>query len=150
VSILPGDRLEFVGDRLRFVKSSPRWRIVRREEIEEMEEGSTRDRKIKEQDDALKQAKLAPGQPHGRLMEKAGRPPGRPVCTTCTGLARSTMAWNGRPPGRPTESKLLSIWVRSTARSTVDMGRSTNRHVLAFLLGFGFLFCLGSNLAGVS
>ena len=28
VSISPGDRLEFVGDRLRFEKSSPRWRIV--------------------------------------------------------------------------------------------------------------------------
>ena len=35
VSISPGDRLEFVGDRLRFEKSSPRWRIVGREEIEE-------------------------------------------------------------------------------------------------------------------
>ena len=31
VSISPGDRLEFVGDRLRFEKSSPRWRIVGRE-----------------------------------------------------------------------------------------------------------------------
>jgi len=41
VSILPGDRLEFIGDRLRFEKSSLRWRIVRREEIEEMEKGST-------------------------------------------------------------------------------------------------------------
>jgi len=28
VSISPGDRLGFVGDRLRFEKSSPRWRIV--------------------------------------------------------------------------------------------------------------------------
>ena len=28
VSISPGDRLEFVGDRLKFEKSSPRWRIV--------------------------------------------------------------------------------------------------------------------------
>ena len=37
----PGDRLEFVGDRLRFEKSSMRWRIIGREEIEEMEEGST-------------------------------------------------------------------------------------------------------------
>jgi len=41
VPISPDDRLEFFGDRLRFEKSSPRWRIVRREEIEEMEEGST-------------------------------------------------------------------------------------------------------------
>ena len=41
MSISPGDRLELVGDRLRFEKSSPRWRIVGREEIEEMEEGST-------------------------------------------------------------------------------------------------------------
>ena len=41
VSISPGDRLEFVGDRLKFEKSSPRWRIVGREEIEEMKEGST-------------------------------------------------------------------------------------------------------------
>ena len=31
VSISPGDRLEFVGDRLRFEKSSPRWRIVGRD-----------------------------------------------------------------------------------------------------------------------
>ena len=35
VSISPGDRLEFVGDGLRFEKSLPRWRIVGREEIEE-------------------------------------------------------------------------------------------------------------------
>jgi len=35
VSISPG------GDRLRFEKSSPRWRIVGREEIHEMEEDST-------------------------------------------------------------------------------------------------------------
>ena len=40
VSISPGDRLEFVGDQLRFEKSSLRWRIIGREKIEEMEEGS--------------------------------------------------------------------------------------------------------------
>ena len=28
MSISPSDKLEFVGDRLRFGKSSPRWRIV--------------------------------------------------------------------------------------------------------------------------
>ena len=38
MSISPGDKLGYVGDRLRFEKSSPRWRIIRREEIEEMEE----------------------------------------------------------------------------------------------------------------
>ena len=36
MSISPGDRLEFVGDRFRFEKSSLRWRIVGREEIEEV------------------------------------------------------------------------------------------------------------------
>ena len=41
MSISPGDRLELVGDRLRFEKSSTTWRIIGREEIEEMEEGST-------------------------------------------------------------------------------------------------------------
>ena len=41
VSISQGDRLEFIGDRLRFEKSSPRWRIVGREEIDEVEEDST-------------------------------------------------------------------------------------------------------------
>ena len=41
VLISPGDRLEFVRDRLRFEKSSPRWRIVGREEIDEIEEDST-------------------------------------------------------------------------------------------------------------
>ena len=41
VSISPGDRLEFVGNRLRFEKSLPWWRIVGREEIEEVEEVST-------------------------------------------------------------------------------------------------------------
>jgi len=41
VSISPGDKLEFVGDRLRFRKSSPRWRILGREEIDEIEEDST-------------------------------------------------------------------------------------------------------------
>ena len=41
VSISPSDRLEFVGDQFRFRKSSPRWRIIGREEIEEIEEGST-------------------------------------------------------------------------------------------------------------
>ena len=35
VSISPGDRLEFVGDRLRFEKSSPRWRIVGEERGDE-------------------------------------------------------------------------------------------------------------------
>ena len=138
VSILPGDRLEFIGDRLRFEKSSPRWKIIGREEIEEMEEGSTEIGRQRSKDGALKQARYAPG-----------RPPGRPVCTTCTGLAQSTVARSGRPPGRPTESKLLSVWLWSTARSTVDMGRSTDKRLLAFLLGFGFLFCLGSNSIGL-
>ena len=32
VSISPGDRLEFIENRLRFEKSSPRWRIVRKRE----------------------------------------------------------------------------------------------------------------------
>jgi len=41
VSILPDDILEFVRVWFRFEKSSTRWRIVRRGEIEEMEEGST-------------------------------------------------------------------------------------------------------------
>ena len=36
VSISPGDRLEFFGDQLRFEKSSPRWRIIEREEIGEI------------------------------------------------------------------------------------------------------------------
>ena len=49
-------------------------------------------------------------------VEKAGRPPGRPVYTTCTGIAqstaRSTVARSGRPHGRPTESRLLSVLVR--------------------------------------
>ena len=41
MSISPCDRLEFVGDRVRFEKSSLRWRIIGGEEIEEMEEGRT-------------------------------------------------------------------------------------------------------------
>ena len=38
--ISPGDRLEFVGDQLRFEKFSLRWRIVGKEEIEKTSEGS--------------------------------------------------------------------------------------------------------------
>ena len=109
-----------------------------------MEEGSTeirrrrwhRDQKTKEQDDALKQARLAPGRPQGRPVEKAGRPP----VDWCAQRAQENV---GRPPGRPTESRLLFVWVRS-------IGRSTDRRVLAFLSGFRFLFCLGSNPIGVS
>ena len=59
------------------------------EEIEEMEEGSTEIERQRSKDDALKQAKYAPGRPPGRPVEKVGRSLGRPVCTTCTGLARS-------------------------------------------------------------
>ena len=36
VSISPGDILEFVGVQLRFEKSSPRWKIVGREKIDEI------------------------------------------------------------------------------------------------------------------
>ena len=159
MSISPSDKLEFVGDRLRFEKSLPRWRIVGREEIEEMEKGSTEIGRQRSMTAHCSRPGYAPGRPPGRSVEKVGRPPGRPVektgrppsrpvCTTCTGLARSTVAWNGRPPGRLTESRLLSVWVRLTARSTVDMsrstGRSTDRRVLAFLSGFRFLFWLDS------
>ena len=44
VSISPGDRLGYVGDRLRFGKSSPRWRIVGEREVivEEVEEDRRR------------------------------------------------------------------------------------------------------------
>ena len=41
MSISPSDRLKFVGVRFRFEKSSPRWRIVGKEEIDEIEEDST-------------------------------------------------------------------------------------------------------------
>ena len=46
----------FVGVRLRFEKSSPRWRIVRREEIEEIEEDSTEIGNQSSKNSALKQA----------------------------------------------------------------------------------------------
>ena len=46
---------------------------------EEMQEGNTEIGRQRSKDGALKQAKYAPG-----------RPPGRPACTACTGLARST------------------------------------------------------------
>ena len=36
--ISPGERLGYVGDRLRFEKSSPRWRIVGEEVVEEVDE----------------------------------------------------------------------------------------------------------------
>ena len=60
------------------------------------------------------------------------------------GKERSTVARSGRP----TDIALLSVRVRSTARSIVDMGRSTgrsiDRRILAILSGFRFLFFLGS------
>ena len=49
MSISPGDRLKFVGDQLRYGKSSPRWRIEGREEIEETSEDSTEIENQKEQ-----------------------------------------------------------------------------------------------------
>ena len=56
----------FVGVRLRFEKSSPRWRIVGREEIKEIEEDSTEIENQKSKTNTLKQAKKAPGRPHGQ------------------------------------------------------------------------------------
>ena len=41
MSISPGDRLKVVGVQLRFEKSSPRWRIIGREVIDEIEKDST-------------------------------------------------------------------------------------------------------------
>jgi len=72
VSISPGDRLEFVEDRLKFEKSSPRWRIVGKEEIEEMKEGST---------------EIGRQRSEKRRMQQAA---GRLVCTRCTNTERST------------------------------------------------------------
>ena len=59
---------------------------VGREEIEEMEEDSTKIGRQRSKDGALKQAKYAPGRPPGRPVEKAGRP----ACTTCTGSSQLT------------------------------------------------------------
>ena len=55
---------------------------VGRVEIEEIETDSTEIENQRSKNNALKQAGIAPGRPHGRLVEKASRP----VCTTCTGV----------------------------------------------------------------
>ena len=77
MSISPGDGLGYVGDRLRFEKSSPRWRIVEREEIEEMEEmeeDSTEIERQRNKERRMEQAICAPG-----------RYPSRPACTRRSG-----------------------------------------------------------------
>ena len=76
MSISLGDRLEFVEDRLRFEKSSTTWRIIGREEIEEIEEGSTEIGRQMKQDGALEQARLAPVD---HTINRWRRPVNRPV-----------------------------------------------------------------------
>ena len=100
----------YVEVRLRFVKSSPRWRIVGRErKSRKSTQGSQGNRKQQQQPAA-----------------DTGRPGGRLVCTTCTGH-------RGRPPSRPQKEPVdcpvdQLTWPNSRL-GTVDRdyGRSTGR-----------------------
>jgi len=98
VSISPGDILEFVGARLRFEKSSPRWRIVGKEEIEEIKTDSTEIENQRSKNSALKQARKAPVD---RTIDRWRRPVDRPV-DRCAQRAQEY-------PGRPTDKALLSV-----------------------------------------
>ena len=136
MSIFPGDILMFVRVRLRFEKSSPRWEIVGREEIEKIEEGSTEIGRQRERTTHCNRPRQVPVDRMVDLVH-VGRPR-----LTCTVKERST------GPGRPTETRLLSVGAGRPDRSTGH--RSTDKRVLAVLSRFGFLFCLGSNPIGVS
>ena len=94
--------------------------------------------------------------PVGRPVDRWRRPIGCPVdrrARTCTGLSRSTARSTVEESSRPARSTDLHAFALGWARSTgaVDRGmvrstgRSTDRRVLTFLLGFGFLFWMGSN-----
>jgi len=78
--------------------------LVGREEIEEVDEVSTEIGNQGARPTHCSRPRKFPVDRPVRPVEK----PGRPVCTTCTRLARST-ARHGRPPGRPTDIALLSV-----------------------------------------
>ena len=117
--------------------------------IDEIEADSTKIENQRSKNNALKQARIAPGRPHGRPVEKAGRPHGRPVCTTCTGIVRSTIAKSGRPHGRPTNKALLSVPVDRAGRPWHgSVNRPVNRQTrfgCPFWIRTSFLFGVESN-----
>ena len=118
------------------------WWVIRfagREEIEEMEEGST---EIGKRNGVCSRPeKTSVDRPVDRRRDRStGLSTGvhnmHKVSPIDRGIERLT--------GRSTDWKQAALcWVQST-------GRSTDRRVLAFLSIFGFLFCLESNSIGVS
>ena len=106
VSISPGDRLEFVGDQLRFEKSSPRWRIVGRE------------RKSRKSTTTRKQMR--------RISSSSSRTTGRPDRSTDVHQRAQAVAVD-RPVDRLTLSNSrLGTVDRDSGRST---SRSTDRRI---------------------
>ena len=135
-------RLEFVGDRLRFEKSSPRWRITGERGDRGVEEGST---KIENQRSKMvhwSRPDCIHGRPPGRPVEEAGRPLGRPACTSEHRKERSTGPVDRLKAG---QSRLGAVdradrlWHGSVDRPVDRQAR------LTFLLGFEFLFWMGLN-----
>ena len=103
--------------------------------------------------------------PVDRQVNRWRRPVDRPVDRR----ARHAQDHHGRPPGRPWQravdrpgrptdsgrlTGLILSWIWSTGAVDRGMGRSTgqstDKRVLAFLLGFEFFFRMGSNLIWVS
>ena len=78
---------------------------------------------------------------HARLCSRSTGGGGRSTARS-TGVHERAQEGSGRPPGRPTDKALVSVGPGRPARSTVAWagGRSTDRRVLTFLLGFEFLF----------
>ena len=143
MSILPGERLGYVGDRLRFLeKSSLRWRIVGRgsrrrvdEEEKSTEEG---DPEIQQQNSSRKGAsagaRLTGRSTVGRSRRTVDRS-GQLWCTNVHNMHRGMpvdragrpQEESGRPGGRPTESPQLSVGNGRPARSTGHrVGRPTS------------------------
>ena len=116
--------MEFVGDRLRFKKISTEVEFVGREEIEEINSPTSEEffkliRKIAQRPKAKRSEN--PGIQQARI--DLGRPPGRPVCMTCTSIARSTARLTVAKEWSTGTVDRLKGETLSWSRSTEDKGR---------------------------
>ena len=113
----------------------------------------TESQKKKEQ--RMQQATIGLDRLHGQLVDKAGRPFGRPTCTTCTAKERSTARLTmakERSTARLTDCMMAALcWCRSTgpvdrAQGSVDrpVDRQT-RFDFPFGIRIPFLFGIESS-----